>query len=150
MKDDAPINASKSRSKKRPGPPASNISVWTRFGIKVCTRRKMQLIPGVQNGAPVFMRRERTSSSTYRECVTAYYESFSRDELRSPPDLPSDSQLEEGDIYINIVYGPGTAQMWIWTRDGGRVAFWKVAKEGDVREAGRRCPSPRLLGCLRG
>ncbi|KAI1787145.1 hypothetical protein LXA43DRAFT_1098539 [Ganoderma leucocontextum] len=89
VKDDGPINSAKSRSKKRPSLPGADISMWTRFGIK--------------NGTPVFMRWERASLSTDRECVTMYYESFSREELRSPPDLSGDSQLEEGDIYINTV-----------------------------------------------
>ncbi|PIL23657.1 hypothetical protein GSI_14970 [Ganoderma sinense ZZ0214-1] len=112
-----------SQMHKRPAQPSTGVSLWTRFGIK--------------NGSPTFVRRDRTSSSTDRDCVTAYYKSFSVEEICSPPDLSNDPQLEEGDIYINTVYDTGAPQVWIWTKDNGKIVFWKVAKEGDVREDGR-------------
>lgn len=36
--------------------------------------------------------------------------------------------------------------MWIWTKDGSKIAFWKVTKEGDVREDGRRLSITPKLG----
>ena len=101
-----------------------------------------------QNGSATFVRRDRTSSSTDRDCVTSYYESFSLEEIHTPPDLSDDPQLEEGDVYINTVYDSGASQMWIWTKDGGKLAFWKAAREGDIREDGRTSVKPTISECL--
>lgn len=49
-------------------------------------------------------------------------------------------------MYINTVYDNGIPQMWIWSKDGGSVAFWKVAKEGDIHEDGRRLSITPKLG----
>lgn len=92
-----------------------------------------------QEGEPIYIRDYRVTSTTEPDILTWYWESFTSAPLRHPPDLTSYSDLAFGDIFCNIVTGDNDfAQLWIWTAVGDGSGQWKKAKEGDLREDGRR------------
>ena len=71
--------------------------------------------------------------------MTYFWESFTAIPLGQPPDLAAYNDLAIGDIYCNIVRGDIEAvQLWIWTMGSDGTGYWKRAREGDVREDGRR------------
>ncbi|RDX47413.1 hypothetical protein OH76DRAFT_1484767 [Lentinus brumalis] len=94
---------------------------------------------GEQDGEPIFIREDRVTSTTEPDVVTYFWESFTTTPLRQPPTLTMYPDLTVGDVYCNHVKGEVKAtQLWIWTMGSDGSAYWKRAREGDVREDGRR------------
>ncbi|KAI0694472.1 hypothetical protein C8T65DRAFT_744351 [Cerioporus squamosus] len=94
---------------------------------------------GEQDGEPIFIRQKRVTSTTEPDVVTYFWESFTTVPLRQPPTLTMYPDLTVGDLYCNHVKGEVKAtQLWIWTMGSDGAGYWKRAREGDVREDGRR------------
>ncbi|RPD78446.1 hypothetical protein L226DRAFT_610364 [Lentinus tigrinus ALCF2SS1-7] len=94
---------------------------------------------GEQDGEPIFIRQERVTSTTEPDVLTYFWESFTTVPLRHPPDLSSYPELTVGDVYCNILRGETRGvQLWIWVIGDDGVGHWKRAREGDMRDDGRR------------
>ncbi|OSD01992.1 hypothetical protein PYCCODRAFT_1468257 [Trametes coccinea BRFM310] len=132
VSDDAPVPSS-SRSgsvsalRTRHGsiaPPTNEIAIWTRFGI--------------QNEQPTFIRQHHNSSTKDKDCITWYWECFSRAPLAEPPDIGEHTELTIGDLLCNHVMGVDVPQTWICTAIEDGHPTWKTIGEGDARKDGRR------------
>ncbi|OSC99812.1 hypothetical protein PYCCODRAFT_1469943 [Trametes coccinea BRFM310] len=102
---------------------ANEPEIWTRYGV--------------QNGEPVFIKRNWRSSTKDRDCVTSWWECTSRIPLKEPPNLSGRPELAIGDLFCNRVVDVATPRLWIWTSVGG-TPTWRPISEGDTREDGRR------------
>ncbi|KAI0744911.1 hypothetical protein C8Q76DRAFT_789378 [Earliella scabrosa] len=94
---------------------------------------------GEQDGQPIFIRDRRVTSTIEPDIITYFWESFTAVPLQAPPDLSSYPDLTVGDLYCNHARGDSpTMQLWIWSVAADGSGYWKKAREGDVREDGRR------------
>ncbi|KAI0713508.1 hypothetical protein C8Q76DRAFT_693409 [Earliella scabrosa] len=94
---------------------------------------------GEQDGEAIFIRDKRVTSTTEPDIVTHFWESFTAIPLPEPPNLSSYPDLTVGDLYCNHVRGAAPSiQLWLWSVAVDGTGYWKKAREGDVREDGRR------------
>ncbi|KAI0746382.1 hypothetical protein C8Q80DRAFT_1121228 [Daedaleopsis nitida] len=112
--------------------------IVTRYG-----EQRVYVLIKAKDGDPVFIRDNRVTSTTERDIVTYFWESFTMNSLRQPPDLSSYVDLCAGDIYCNKICSSDksslpTVQLWIWTVDNKGDGSWKRATEGEQRDDGRR------------
>lgn len=77
--------------------------------------------------------------------MTNYWESFTSKPIAHPPDLSCYPDLIVGDLYSNVVLSETCeredalgVQLWVWTQGPDGSCLWKRAREGDVRDDGRR------------
>ena len=87
------------------------------------------MIPSaVQDGKPIFIREKKVTSTTEPDIFTYFWQTFTAQPIRQPPDLTSYPDLKIGDVYINSVLGETKSnQLWIWTAGDDGDPFWKRA-----------------------
>ncbi|KAI9057364.1 hypothetical protein FKP32DRAFT_1681507 [Trametes sanguinea] len=105
-------------------PPTNETTVWTRYGV--------------QNGRPVFIRNQRTSSTVDKDIVTYWWQSYSRTPLSEPAELGVQKELALGDVYSNIVVGIDEPQLWVCDDIVDGRPKWDSIAAGDTRKDGRR------------
>ncbi|RDX39904.1 hypothetical protein OH76DRAFT_1490748 [Lentinus brumalis] len=143
-------------SNRRPAPARRLMRSTSRSSIQNQGRKrptKINLNPnggittryGVRDGEPIFIRETRNSSTTEPDVSTTFWETFSAQPIRSPPDLTRYPDLTVGDVYSHVILSESCevadavdVQLWHWTSNSDGQHLWKRAREGDVRGDGRR------------
>ncbi|RDX51815.1 hypothetical protein OH76DRAFT_1417161 [Lentinus brumalis] len=100
---------------------------------------------GSRDGEPLFIRDTKRTSTTEPDILTFYWESFTAQPIVSPPDLTRYADLREGDLYSNVILSETCeredaidVQLWLWAPGADGTCVWTRAREGDVRDDGRR------------